>query len=110
MYAASCGQVTTLPKNNTTKILVTTAAKHLTSVKTLLAGLKAEIIFISKQFPESSAVIDMFGVGEIFAFQLMAEIGDVGCFPNRSSLVAFGGVDPSVNQSGKYELNSNHTT
>lgn len=110
LYAASCGQVTTLPKNNTTKILVTTAAKQLTSVKTLLAGLKAEIISISKQLPEYSTVIDMFGVGEISAFQLMAEIGDVRRFPNRSSLVAFGGVDPSVNQSGKYELHSNHTT
>lgn len=110
LYAASCGQVTTLPKNNTTKILVTTAAKQLTSAKTLLAGLKAEIISISKQLPEYSTVIDMFGVGEISAFQLMAEIGDVRRFPNRSSLVAFGGVDPSVNQSGKYELHSNHTT
>lgn len=110
LYAASCGQVTTLPKNNTTKILVTTAAKQLTSVKTLLAGLKSEIISISKQLPEYSTVIDMFGVGEISAFQLMAEIGDVRRFPNRSSLVAFGGVDPSVNQSGKYELHSNHTT
>lgn len=110
LYAASCGQVTTLPKNNTTKILVTTAAKQLTSAKTLLAGLKAEIISISKQLPEYSTVIDMFGVGEISAFRLMAEIGDVRRFPNRSSLVAFGGVDPSVNQSGKYELHSNHTT
>lgn len=76
----------------------------------MLAGLKSEIISISKQLPEYSTVIDMFGVGEISAFQLMAEIGDVRRFPNRSSLVAFGGVDPSVNQSGKYELHSNHTT
>lgn len=88
LYATSCGQVTTLPKNNTTKILVTTAAKQLTSVKTLLAGLKSEIISISKQLPEYSTVIDMFGVGDISAFQLMAEIGDVRRFPNRSSLVA----------------------
>ena len=105
LYAASCGQVTTLPKNNTTKILVTTAAKQLTSAKTLLAGLKAEIISISKQLPEYSTVIDMFGVGEISAFQLMAEIGDVRRFPNRSSLVAFGGVDPSVNQCRQLKKN-----
>ncbi len=40
----------------------------------------------------------------------MAEIGDVRSYPRRSSLVAFAGVDPAVNQSGKHEAQSNPTT
>ncbi|MEF9864757.1 MAG: transposase, partial [Christensenellaceae bacterium] len=31
-------------------------------------------------------------------------------YPRRSSLVAFAGVDPAVNQSGKHEAQSNPTT
>lgn len=109
-YADSCGHFTTLPKNSNTKLLVVTAAKQLTSIKSLLTTLKNEMLAIAKQLPEFDTVIQMYGVGEISAAQLIAEIGDVRRFPNRSSLVAFAGVDPSVNQSGKYEAYSNPTT
>lgn len=75
-----------------------------------VALLKAEIFSLAKQLPEYDVVMGMFGVGEITGAQLMAEIGDVRRFPNRSSLVAFASVDPSVNQSGKYNAHSNSTT
>ena len=52
----------------------------------------------------------MYGVGDITAAQLIAEIGDVRCFAHRSSLVAFAGVDPAVNQSGKHVTQSNPAT
>ena len=52
----------------------------------------------------------MYGVGEITAAQLMAEIGDVRRFPRRSSIVGFAGVDPAVNQSGKHAAQSTPTT
>lgn len=52
----------------------------------------------------------MYGVGEITAAQLMAEIGDVRRFLHRSSLVAFAGIDPAVNQSGKQSAQSNPST
>lgn len=110
IYAASCGHFTTLPKNSNTKFLVTTAAKQLISIKKNVALLKAEIFSLAKQLPEYDVVMGMFGVGEITGAQLMAEIGDVRRFPNRSSLVAFASVDPSVNQSGKYNAHSNSTT
>ena len=35
---------------------------------------------------------------------------DADGYPRRSSLVAFAGVDPAVNQSGKHEAQSNPTT
>ena len=52
----------------------------------------------------------MYGVGEVTAAQLMAEIGDVRHFPRRSSLVGFAGVDPEVDQSGKKNSKSTPST
>ena len=52
----------------------------------------------------------MSGVGERTVLQLMAEIGDVRCFPRRSSIVSFAGVDLTVDESGKHVSKSNPTT
>lgn len=110
LYANSCGLFTTLPKNANTKLLITTAAQQLLTVRTTLTAMKQEMLRLSRQLPEYKTVISMYGVGEITAAQLMAEIGDVRRFPRRSALVGYAGVDPAVNQSGKHEAQSNHTT
>lgn len=110
LYADSCGHITTLPKNGNTKLLITTAAQQLLAAKTTLVAMRAEMLRLAKLLPEYEAVLAMYGVGEITAAQLMAEIGDVRRYPRRSSLVAFAGVDPAVNQSGKHEAQSNQTT
>ena len=65
---------------------------------------------ISTQMPEHNVVLSMFGVGDITAAQLIAEIGDVRRFNNRGALVAFAGVDPSTFQSGKYANKSGKST
>ena len=110
VYIESLGHIVTLPKNSNTKILVTTAAKHLTAFKCQLAVLKNEMVSLAKQLPEYDTVINLYGVGDITAVQLMAEIGDVRRFPNRNALVGFAGVDPCVDQSGKHNSRSNPTT
>lgn len=110
LYVSSCGHFTTLPKNANTKLLITTAAQQLISAKTTLVAMKTEMIRLARQLPEYDTVLAMYGVGEITAAQLMAEIGDVRRFPRRSALVGFAGVDPAVNQSGKHEAQSNPTT
>lgn len=110
LYASSCGNTVTLPKNDTTKRLITTAAKQLTSFNCQLAAFRNEMISIARQLPEFDTVLNMFGVGEISAVNLIAEIGDVRRFPNRNSLVGFAGVDPCVDQSGKHFSKSNPTT
>ena len=76
----------------------------------LLAVVKAEMIRLAKELPEYETVHAMFGVGELLAAQLMAEIGDIRNYPRRSSLVGFAGVDPEVNQSGKMNSESNPST
>ena len=40
LYAGSCGHFTTLPKNDNTKLLITTAAQQLLAGKTTLAALR----------------------------------------------------------------------
>ena len=110
LYASSCGNTVTLPKNSTTKRLITTAAKQLTSFNCQIADFRNEMISIAKQLPEFDTVFNMFGVGEISAVNLIAEIGDVMRFQNRNSLVGFAGVDPCVDQSGKHFSKSNPTT
>lgn len=110
VYTGSCGQVTTLPKNANTKLLITTAAQQLLAGKTALAALRREMTDLAKQLPEYETVLAMYGVGETTAAQLMAEIGDIRRFPRRSSIIGFAGVDPAVDESGKHSSKSTPTT
>ena len=88
IYARSCELFTTLPKDDNTKLLITTAAQQLLAGKMTLAALRAEMTRLAQQLPEYDTVRAMYGVGETTAAQLMAEIGDVRRFPRRSSIVA----------------------
>ncbi|RKJ61877.1 IS110 family transposase [Butyricicoccus sp. 1XD8-22] len=110
LYRSSAGHITTLPKNNSAKLLITTAAKELASAKATLAIMRTEMNRLARQLPEYETVRAMYGVGETTAAQLMAEIGDVRRFPRRSSIVSYAGVDPAVNESGKHISGSNPTT
>ena len=110
VYAGSCGHFTTLPKNDNTKLLITTAAQQLLAGKTTLAALRAEMTRLAKQLPEYDTVRAMYGVGETTAAQLMAEIGDVRRFERKQSLVAFAGIDPMPNQSGDKNVRSNKSS
>lgn len=107
IYISSLGHIVTLPCNLHTKLLMQTAAKQWTSTSVLIAQVKAEMIRLAKRLPEYETVTAMYGVGEVTGAQLMAEIGDVRNFPRRSSLIAFAGVDPTVDDSGKKHTESN---
>jgi len=107
VYASSAGHFPTLPKNDNSKLLITSAAAELTSARKVLMTVKTEMIRLAKLLPEYDAVLAMYGVGEITGPQLMAELGDVRRFANRGSIVAFAGIDPEVNESGSYVRESN---
>ena len=100
VYAGSCGHFTTLPKNDNTKLLITTAAQQLLAGKMTLAALRAEMTHLAKQLPEYDTVRAMYGVGETTAAQLMAEIGDVRRFHSKKALAAYAGIDAPPNDSG----------
>lgn len=42
------------------------------------------------------------GIGEIFAASILAEIGDINRFKSAKKLVAYAGLDATVNQSGQF--------
>ena len=110
VYIDSLGHITTLPKNDNTKLLIQTAAKELTAMNELLAVVRGEMVRLAKELPEYETVHAMYGVGETTAAQLMAEIGDVRNYPRRSALIGFAGIDPEVDQSGKSDSKSNPST
>ena len=110
VYTESLGNIVTLPKTDNTKFLIQTAAKELTAMSEIMAGVKAEMLRLARQLPEYDTVMCIYGVGETTGVQLMAEIGDVRNFPRRSSLISFAGVDPEVNDSGKKVSTSNPST
>lgn len=45
------------------------------------------------------------GIGEISAATILSEYGDIKNFSNPNKLLAFAGLDPSINQSGTLEYN-----
>ena len=107
IYTGSLGHIVTLPKNDNTKLLIQTAAKELTVMNELIAVVRAEMVRLATELPEYETVHAIYGVGDVTAAQLMAEIGDVRNYPRRSSIVAFAGIDPAVHQSGKMNAESN---
>ncbi len=58
------------------------------------------------QLPEYDTVIEMYGVGEVLAPQLIAEIGDTRRFHSRKAITAFAGLDASPYQSGTVDVKS----
>lgn len=106
VYVASTGYFSTLPQNNFTKTLITGAVLQLNSLCETVATLKTEMNKIASELPEYETVLAMHGVGRSLAPQLIAEIGDINCFPKRSSLARFAGIEPPENQSGIYSQHS----
>ena len=110
VYAYSLGHITTLSKNKNTKLLVTQAAAQLIAVSRTVEVFRAELLALAQMLPEYQVVMGIYGVGPVTGPQLMAEIGDVRKFASRKSLIAFAGIDPAVDQSGKREALSRSTT
>lgn len=103
-FARSC--MTSLPKSETTKLLVKQAIVQLQATSSSLAALKQEMNILAEQLPEYPVVMGMFGVGPALGPQLMAEIGDVRRFHSKKALVAFAGIDAPPYQSGQMDIRS----
>lgn len=89
-----------LPKDKKTKILIKQAVDQLNMISKTVEQLRCQMNELAKQLPEYPVVMSMWGVGPTLGPQLIAEIGDIRRFSQRSALTAFAGVDPGVNQSG----------
>ena len=110
VYNLAKNAVVLVPKSQTAKVIVKEAAKQLTAISRSVELYRTEMNRLAAMLPEYPVVMQMFGVGDTFGPQLMAEIGDVRRFPRKQSLVAFAGIDPAPNDSGdKYGRNSGTT-
>lgn len=101
IHAISLENVTTLQKDDFTKMLVSDAAEHVLQISIRVEKLRSEMIKLAKQMPEYPAVIALYGVGDTIAAKLIGEIGDVRRFESKRSLVAYAGIDPDKDDSGK---------
>jgi len=101
IHAISRENLTTMQKNDVTKMLIADAAKQVLQISIRVEKLRQEIIKLAKQLPEFETVNALYGVGETLAAKLIGEIGDVRRFESKRSLVAYAGVDPDKNDSGK---------
>jgi transposase len=101
IHAISRENVTTLQKDDFTKMLVADAAKQVLQISIRVEKLRSEMIKLAKQTPEFPAVIELYGVGETLASKLIAEIQDPRRFIDKWALVAYAGVDPGKDDSGK---------
>ena len=106
IYAGSCGRVGLMPKTESVKLLITAAVAGVNAVAESMSVTAKEMQRLAALLPEYPVVSAFFGVGDVLGPQLMAEIGDVGRFPKKSSLVCFAGFDVPPFQSGKFEAAS----
>ncbi|UZQ51246.1 IS110 family transposase [Clostridium kluyveri] len=74
-------------------------------IENQIKSLDEEIEFYYNQF--DSHLTSIPGIGSITASIILSEIGDITCFKNASSLVAYAGIDPTVKQSGQFLANNN---
>lgn len=107
-FAKSC--VTVMPKTDISKTLIQQAVEQLNSISECLSALSSQMIQIAQRLPEYSLVHSLYGVGNILACQLIAEIGDVRRFPKKNSLVCFAGLEAPPNQSGTVDPKSNEVS
>lgn len=62
-----------------------------------------EIASIMKEYGQ--VILSIPGIGEITGAMILSEIGNINKFSSADKLLAFAGLDPSVYQSGEYEVN-----
>lgn len=101
IYSFAFGHFGSLPRTNTTKLLMEQTIVQLRTISTALASLKQEMQSLASTLPEYPIVMNMYGVGPVLGPQLLAEIGDVRRFHSKKALVAFAGLDAPPFQSGQ---------
>ncbi len=98
--------VSTLPNSECVRAMIEQSAKQINCAFETVAALRKCMTETAVQLPEYDTVIEMYGVGEVLAPQLIAEIGDTRRFHSRKAITAFAGLDASPYQSGTVDVKS----
>ena len=102
LYVDALGHFFIIPMTETTKRLITQATSQINTISETINTLASEMKSLASSLPEYPIVMEFRGVGEILCPQLIAEIGDVYRYSQKSSLVRYAGLEPVENQSGKF--------
>jgi len=95
-------RVATLPKNNATKLLIVESAIQINFISETLNIFEKNMKQLAESLPEYPVAIGFFGVGDVLAPKIIAEVGDIRNYPKKSSSVCFAGLEPVANSSGKF--------
>jgi transposase len=91
---------------DTFSLLIKQHIEHIRFVEGQLAVIEVKIAEIFSRF--DSCITTIPGIGPVLGATIFSEIGDISRFPSATKLVAFAGVDPTVNQSGEFTGTNNH--
>ena len=79
---------------------ITQTISHIELLKKQIADLDEAIKTIMLEM--DSIILTIPGIGFLNGAMILGEIGDISRFSNPSKLLAYAGLDPTVNQSGKF--------
>jgi transposase len=80
---------------------VTVALAMIDALDVQLAPLNRELRAYARRQPGCRALMGHYGIGELIAVTVLAELGDAGRFSSSSEAVRYGGMDITVHQSDR---------
>jgi transposase len=110
IYEISKKHIATMPKNKFTQKLIKAAVNQINEIAESQAEILRVMQKIAQSMPEYPVVINMAGVGEKLAAQLIAEIGDIMRYESKQSLSGYAGIDSPPSQSGQYNQRGKRVT
>jgi transposase len=74
--------------------------KKMQEQEQLCQSILSDITALAKAVPYYACLTSIPGIGDNLASRIIAELGDIDRFHNRSALVAYAGLNPKILQSG----------
>ena len=89
--------------DDNTDLLISTYVSLYNYFNDKIVPIDKQISTIIKELNPS--ILSIPGIGEITAASIISEYGDISCFSSSAKMLAFAGLEPSINQSGTLESN-----
>ena len=89
--------------DDNTDLLISTYVSLYNYFDDKIVPIDKQISTIIKELNPS--ILSIPGIGEISAASIISEYGDISCFSSPAKMLAFAGLEPSINQSGTLESN-----
>ena len=89
--------------DDNTDLLISTYVSLYNYFNDKIVPIDKQISTIIKELNPS--ILSIPGIGEITAASMISEYGDISCFSSPAKMLAFAGLEPSINQSGTLESN-----